>query len=206
MVDAMTSSRENVCAVTIFDKVDISSWYGNQDITTALVLAVCEAAKEVPKLNSWLDASERKLYVHHHVNLGLAVDTPEGLFVPVLQQVNRIPSYQLRTVIDQVLEEVRSRRSPPERFKRATIAISNFGSIAGRYATPVVVPPMTAILGVGRCFDEPKLFQSKKGKLKISQHKMLPLSLSFDHRAATGGEGARFLASLMRALARTASH
>ncbi|MEC8011487.1 MAG: dihydrolipoamide acetyltransferase family protein [Pseudomonadota bacterium] len=201
MADAMQKSHEQVAQVTLFDEANISKWYESpKEITTRVVAAICEAVKEVPRLNAWLDMDKKELLIHHHVNLGLAVDTEDGLFVPVLHQINRVPQYKIRSVVDEVITEVKSRTSPPDRFKRATISLSNFGAIAGRFATPMVVPPAVTILGIGQCFNVPYLTKSKKGKDKVSEKVVLPLSLSFDHRAATGGEGARFMRSLIRHL------
>ena len=201
MADAMQKSHEQVAQVTLFDEANISKWYDSpKEITTRVVAAICEAVKEVPRLNAWLDMDKKELLIHHHINLGLAVDTEDGLFVPVLHQINRVPQYKIRGVIDDVIAEVKSRTSPPDRFKRATISLSNFGAIAGRFATPMVVPPAVTILGIGQCFNVPYLTKSKKGKDKVSEKVVLPLSLSFDHRAATGGEGARFMRSLIRHL------
>lgn len=200
MADAMQLSHTQVAQVSLFDQADITHWFGKEDITSKMIHAICEAAKEVPRLNAWFDMEKRELHIHHHVNLGLAVDTEDGLFVPVLQHINRVPRYKIRETVDQVIKEVKDRTASPERFKRATISLSNFGAIAGRFATPMVVPPAVTIMGVGRYFETPKIETSKKGKAKVQIRKILPLSLSFDHRAATGGEGARFLKSIIREL------
>ena len=96
------------------------------------------------------------------------------------------------------MERISKKAIRPNELSGATISLTNYGTIAGRYGTPIVVPPQMAILGAGRYRDELKM--TDKG---ISKHRMLPLSLSFDHRACTGGEGARFLAALIVDLQQT---
>lgn len=200
MAEAMQSSHDQIAHVTIFEEANISAWFGKKDITSNVIRAICEATKEVPRLNAWLDMDKRELKIHQHVNLGVAVDTEEGLFVPVLHCIDRVPQYRIREVLDEVIQEIKNRTASPDRFKRATISLSNFGAIAGRYATPMVVPPMVAIVGIGRYFKRQILLETKKGKAKVHEHEILPISLSFDHRAATGGEGARFLKGIIREL------
>jgi pyruvate dehydrogenase E2 component (dihydrolipoamide acetyltransferase) len=97
-----------------------------------------------------------------------------------------------------LVEKARSRSLSPEALRGATITLSNFGAIGGRYASPIVVPPQVAILGAGRIERRPVV--AKDGT--IAAHRILPLSLTFDHRAATGGEAARFLNALIADLAR----
>ncbi len=202
MAEAMRTSHAEVAQVTLFDEVNISNWYKKQDITSRVIAALCEAVKEVPRLNAWLNMETKELYIHHNLNLGLAVDTEDGLFVPVLDKINRCTYSGIRSKVDDAIEQIKTRTAPPELFKGATLSLSNFGAIAGRFATPMVVPPAVTILGVGRCFKAPEFFSTHRGKAKVREKIVLPVSLSFDHRAATGGEGARFLRCLISELER----
>jgi pyruvate dehydrogenase E2 component (dihydrolipoamide acetyltransferase) len=132
------------------------------------------------------------LRIIEKVDLGMAVDTPDGLFVPVLRNVNQRSASDLREGLNRLRADVRARTIPPSEMTGATITLSNYGTLAGRYADPVVVPPMVAIIGAGRIRQEVVAWE---GTIVI--HPVMPLSLSFDHRAATGGEAARFLRALM---------
>ncbi|MGU2529184.1 2-oxo acid dehydrogenase subunit E2, partial [Pseudomonas aeruginosa] len=132
---------------------------------------------------------------HERLDLGIAVDTPDGLFVPVLRDVGARSAEDLRAGMRRLREDVQARSIPPAEMLGATLTLSNFGTLFGRYANPVVVPPQVAILGAGGIRDEVVAW---RGEMAI--HPILPLSLTFDHRAATGGEAARFLKVLVNAL------
>ncbi|HXF45207.1 MAG TPA: 2-oxo acid dehydrogenase subunit E2, partial [Burkholderiaceae bacterium] len=123
------------------------------------------------------------------VHVGIAVDTADGLIVPVLRDAHRLDAAALEREARTLIEAARARSLAPERLRGATILLSNFGPIGGRYATPIVVPPAVAILGAGRI--SLAAVASEDGSL--AAHRVLPLSLTFDHRAVTGGEAARFL-------------
>ena len=101
----------------------------------------------------------------------------------------------MRKGLEAIKEAVKKRSIPPEEMRGSTIALSNFGTFAGRYANPMVIPPTVAILGAGRIRDQ---FVVAEGRPEA--HKILPLSLTVDHRAVTGGEAARFLAAMLNDL------
>lgn len=195
MVQSMIQAHEEVVLVTIFDDADLHAWLPGEDITVRLIQAMVAACKAEPALNTWYDKNQMAREWHHHVNLGLAMDAPEGLFVPVIHAADTLSSSQLRDQIESLKKTVGSREVSPEIFKSPTITLSNFGKFAGRYATPIIVPPMTTILGVGKLREE---VVAEAGKPVV--HKMLPLSLSFDHRAITGGEATRFLGVVLAEL------
>ena len=127
------------------------------------------------------------------MHLGIAVDLPEGLIVPVLGNAEKSLDG-----LHSLLEQARNRSLPPAELRGATITLSNYGSIGGRYATPLVVPPTVAIVGAGRIRRQPVV--TARGE--VAAHRVLPLSLTFDHRAATGGEATRFLNALIEDLSR----
>ncbi len=131
------------------------------------------------------------------IDLGVAVDLPEGLFVPVLRNVGERDVADLRRALDKMRGDAAARSIAPEDLRGATITLSNFGTIAGRYAAPIVLPPTVAILGAGRLR---KAVVAVDGEVAV--HRILPLSLTFDHRAVSGGEAGRFLAAVMADLAR----
>jgi len=127
----------------------------------------------------------------------MAVDAPDGLLVPVIRDVGGRKAEELRSDVDRLKRTARDRTVAPEDLRDFSFMLSNFGMIAGRYATPVVVPPAVAILGAGRLSHD--VIAVMGG---IEAHLRMPLSLTFDHRCVTGGEAARFLAALMRDLER----
>ena len=133
--------------------------------------------------------------VHESVNLGLAVDSEDGLFVPVIREAEKLNKKQLREKINQLRTAVKERSLPNSELAGASITLSNFGVFAGQYATPIVVPPMVCIIGVGAIREN---VISVKGKPE--SRRVIPLSLSFDHRAVTGGEATRFVHAMIQLL------
>ncbi|MFK0571024.1 dihydrolipoamide acetyltransferase family protein [Endozoicomonas sp.] len=195
MARIMAESHAAVVPVTLFDDVDIHHWQDKEDITVRLIQAIACACEQEPALNAWFDGATMSRQVHDVVDLGLAVDSEEGLFVPVIRDVSPMDKEQIRSSIDKLRKGVKDRSLPNSELQGATITLSNFGVFAGKYATPVVVPPMVCIIGVGRLREE---IVSVRGKPQ--SHRLLPLSLSFDHRAATGGEATRFLHAIIQQL------
>jgi pyruvate dehydrogenase E2 component (dihydrolipoamide acetyltransferase) len=126
------------------------------------------------------------------IDLGIAVDTDDGLFVPVLKDVGNRSDDELRAELDRIKSKVRSREIALEEMRGASFSLSNFGMAGGRYATPVVVPPKVAILGAGAA--RPAVV-AEDGAPAV--RKLLPLSLTFDHRCVTGVEAARFLVAVI---------
>ena len=199
MAKAMTKAQE-VVKVTIYDDADIHKWYGNQhpiktDPTMRLIRAIGVACKAEPQLNAWFDGDSLSIRTIDNVDLGIAVDTEDGLFVPVLRDINNRSDTNLKQGFDALREAVKSRKIPPKEMMGATITLSNFGTIAGKYGNPVVVPPMVSILGAGTIHEQVVPYQGD-----ITIHPIMPLSFSFDHRAVTGGEAARFLKAVMDSL------
>jgi pyruvate dehydrogenase E2 component (dihydrolipoamide acetyltransferase) len=125
----------------------------------------------------------------------MAVDTPEGLIVPVVRDVGSKDAKQLRAELDRIKGAARERSVAPEEMRDFTIMLSNFGTLAGRYATPLIVPPAVAILGSGKLQHD---VVAVMGGIEV--HLRMPLSLTFDHRCVTGGEAARFLAAVIQDL------
>ena len=129
--------------------------------------------------------------------MGIAVDTPDGLLVPVLRNVGERDAEDLKRGLDKLVADARARKVPPEELRGNTITLSNYGTIAGRYASPVVLPPTVAILGAGKIAKQVVVVEDK-----TAVRRMLPLSLTFDHRVVTGGEAGRFLNAVIADLQR----
>ena len=189
MARNMAAAHQEVAAVTVIDDADVEHWAKGTSALARLARAIIAAARAEPGLNAWYDAKSDARTVREEVDLGIAVDLPDGLLVPVLRNAHKLSSDQLAAELDDLVKKARERSLSPEMLRGATITLSNFGAIGGRYASPLVVPPMVAILGAGRI--ERRAVVTKEGE--IAAHRVLPLSLTFDHRAATGGEAARFL-------------
>lgn len=196
MQQNMSLSHQQVVPVSIFDEVDIHAWPEGTDITVRLIKAIEIACRAEPAVNAWFDGDHCARKLFDQVNLGLAMDTPDGLFVPVLTDIAKQTDQDLRQIINNYKSKVQQRTLSPEHFKGATITLSNFGKFAGRFASPIIVPPMVAIIAVGRLYETLVINQAGVPE----SHRILPLSLSFDHRAVTGGEATRFLGAMMAAL------
>ena len=195
MLASMIESHQVVVPVSIFDEADIASWHEPTDITVRLIHAIHEACSKEPALNAWFDTAHNARKCFDQLHLGLAMDSDEGLFVPVIHDVGQYTDKALRNLINEYKVAVQARALPPEQLKGATFTLSNFGKFAGRFASPIIVPPMVAILAVGRLYEGVVSHQGN-----IESHRILPLSLSFDHRAVTGGEATRFLGAVIESL------
>jgi len=197
MARSMSESHKRVVPTTIMDDADIHAWAAGEDITVRLLRSLWAGAQSEPGLNAWYDDEQNVRMVHKGMHVGMAVDTADGLFVARLRDVHSSDRQQMREEINRLRDNVKSRSIPPEDLKDYTIMLSNFGVFAGRYATPIINPPCVAIVAAGVLRHEvvPVL-----GGLET--HRMLPLSLTFDHRVCTGGEAARFLKAMIGDLQR----
>ncbi|MDE2497792.1 MAG: 2-oxo acid dehydrogenase subunit E2 [Xanthomonadaceae bacterium] len=196
MARVMAQAHAEVVQTTIVDDADLHQWLGKQDITSRTIRAIVAACKTEPALNAWFDGQNLTLTKHPHVDLGIAVDTPDGLFVPALRNADMLDARGLREGINRLRAQVEDRSIPASELTGYTISLSNFGMFAGRYGTVVVVPPCVAIVGVGKLSHD---VVAVIGGIEV--HRRLPISLTFDHRAATGGEAARFLKAILDDLA-----
>lgn len=192
---AMTQSHQEIVPVTIVDDADISSSPAEVDVTALLIQAMIKGVESEPALNACFDGKAFSKRLLKEINIGLAIDTAEGLFVPVLKDVANKNTKEWRVQIEAFKQAVKKRTVLPAELQGASIALTNFGMIAGRYATPIIIPPMVAILGCGKIREVAAVHQ---GKIEI--RRIVPLSLTIDHRAVTGGEAARFLAAVIQSL------
>ncbi|MEQ1582103.1 MAG: dihydrolipoamide acetyltransferase family protein [Steroidobacteraceae bacterium] len=199
MAQSMSRSRDEIATCTVFDDADVHAWPEGTDITVRLIRSIAAAVKEEPGLNARFDPSGPSRILFDHIHLAVAVDSPEGLIVPVIRDIDKKSGTELRASVDHLRKSVRERSVAPEEMRGYTFTLSNFGTLAGRYATPLVVPPAVAILGTGRLQRD--VVPTETG---IEVHRRIPLSLTFDHRCITGGEACRFLAALIRDLGKSA--
>lgn len=189
MAHSMTLAHSEIAPACLFDEADIHNWDTQQDVTARLIRALVAACTAEPSLNAWYDSKNNSRRVSQSIHLGLAVDTEEGLFVPVLKNIEQTDYASLRDQIETIKSQIKARNIAPDQLRGNTITLSNIGTVAGKFACPVVVPPTVAIIAIGRIFNTVKLNASNQ----VENHKTIPISLTFDHRCVTGGEAARFL-------------
>jgi pyruvate dehydrogenase E2 component (dihydrolipoamide acetyltransferase) len=193
----MQRAHAEVVPATVTDLADIAAWPPDADVTVRLVRALVAGCRAEPALNAWYLGREQGRRLHDRVDLGLATDTEDGLFVPVLRDAGRRDAADLRRGLDAMKAAVKARRVPPADLRGQTITLSNFGMFGGRHAALVVLPPQVAILGAGRIHQEAVVADGR-----VVARRVLPLSLTFDHRAVMGGEASRFLAAVIADLAK----
>lgn len=190
MAQAMTLARQQVAAATIVDDADIDAWPPHTDMTVRLIRSLVAGCRAEPGLNAWYDSASMARQLIAHIDVGVAMDTPHGLLVAVLRNAAARGPEELRAALAQLHASALDRTIKPEDLHGNSITLSNFGTAGGRYAVPIVVPPTVAILGAGRARKQVVAVDDV-----VLVHRILPLSLSFDHRAVAGAEAARFLAA-----------
>jgi pyruvate dehydrogenase E2 component (dihydrolipoamide acetyltransferase) len=206
---AMVKSKYTAPHVTAMDEADVTMLWKIREkekkaaekkgikltILPFIVKAVIAGLSEHPYLNASLDDENEEIVLKKYFNIGFATDTPEGLMVPVVKNAKDKSILQLAEELTRLAAKARDRTIDLADLKGGTFTISNYGALGGIYATPIINYPEVAILGVGKIKDTPVV---RDGKLVV--RKILSLSLSFDHRVVDGGEGARFLNTVIARL------
>ena len=185
----MAEAGASVVPATLTDEADVTAWTADAPIMARLVLALAAGCAAEPALNASFDGRAMTRRLNAAVHAGIAVDSPDGLFVPVLRDVHQANAETITARLAVLVQAVAARTIAPDAMRGGTIALSNFGALGGMFASLVVVPPQVAILGAGRIRTVPGLSGTAR--------RMLPLSLTFDHRAVSGGEAARFLSAVI---------
>jgi pyruvate dehydrogenase E2 component (dihydrolipoamide acetyltransferase) len=160
-----------------------------------IVKAVQHALLEHPMLNASIDEKGETIILKKYCNMGFAVDTPDGLIVPVLRNVEKKSIVELAVELQELTERARQRTVTLRELRGSTFSITNYGQFGGGFSTPVINYPDVAILGCGRIADRPWVVDGE-----IAVRKVLPLSLTFDHRITDGGDATRFLSRVARFL------
>jgi pyruvate dehydrogenase E2 component (dihydrolipoamide acetyltransferase) len=205
----MHESWSSVPRVTQFDEADITGIIAfrkkyvakyekkgaSLTLTPFLIRAVVAALKKHPIFNSSLDEATDEIVFKDYYHMGVAVDTEQGLIVPVLRDVDKKSLLQLSKELADLAEKTRQRKVATDDLKGGTFTISNQGGIGGGFFTPIVNKPEVAILGVGRGALKPVVRGAK-----IEKRMLLPLGLSYDHRVIDGGTAARFIVEVVQAL------
>jgi pyruvate dehydrogenase E2 component (dihydrolipoamide acetyltransferase) len=210
--------------VTQFDKADITPMEelrskfrkqveqagGNLTVTAVLVKVIAAAVKQFPQFNASLDVENNAIVFKKYINVGVAVDTEFGLLVPVIRNADQKNITQIAIELHQLSEKARAKKLTLDEMSGGGISISNLGGIGGTYFTPIVNWPEVAILGVSRGIIEPVFVQDGSGgpsgppanrpQGRFEPRQLLPLSLSYDHRAIDGADAMRFLRWVVQAI------
>ena len=157
--------------------------------------ALVGALKEFPNFNASIDSASNKIIYKKYIHIGFAVDTPHGLMVPKIRDVDQMSIKEIGENLKKTSDLCRELKIDKKEFFGGSITISSLGGIGGTHFTPIINPPEVAILGVGKSFD-----RLVKVKDKIVSRKILPISLSYDHRIIDGAEGAKFCVYLGKSL------
>lgn len=209
-VRSMTASTA-IPMVTHFDKADVTVMEevrkrfgarvekagGKLTMTHILMKVVANALRKFPKFGASLDLDAQQVIYKDFVNIGVAVDTPVGLLVPVVKDADRKSITDLVLELSELAGKARDRKLKPDEMQGATFTISNLGGIGGHAFTPIVNSPEVAILGVSRGGMEP-VWNKEKGEFE--PRNMLPLSLTYDHRLIDGADAARFVRFICESL------
>jgi pyruvate dehydrogenase E2 component (dihydrolipoamide acetyltransferase) len=161
-----------------------------------VIKACISALKKHPMFNSTLDEEHNEIIVKKYYNIGVAVATDNGLMVPVIKIADQKSIMAIAREISQLAEKARSREIDLSDLKGGTFTITNIGSLGGTFATPIINHPEVAILALGKIVD--RLSVDKEGKIRV--RKILPLSLSFDHRVVDGADAAEFVNTIKEIL------
>lgn len=156
------------------------------------IKAVFHALAEHPFLNASLDDEKEEITIKKYYNIGIAVDTPDGLMVPVIKDAGKKTILELASEIQGLSSKARERKIKLEEMKGGTFTITNYGHFGGTFATPIINYPEAAILGTGKISEKPWV---RDGQIII--RKIIPLSLTFDHRVTDGVDASRFLTKII---------
>jgi pyruvate dehydrogenase E2 component (dihydrolipoamide acetyltransferase) len=157
--------------------------------------AIVAALKNHPYLNASIDDTTQEVVLKHYYHMGIAVDTEDGLIVPVVRDVDTKTIIQLSKEMQDLASRTRERKVSPDELKGSTFTITNIGTLGGVYATPVLNWPEVGILGLGKIQDKPVV---RDGKIVI--RKMMSVSLTFDHRIVDGAQAVRFCNEVLQHL------
>ncbi|MBJ6802122.1 dihydrolipoamide acetyltransferase family protein [Geomonas propionica] len=197
---AFVTSMEEVDITDIFEmrireQGEVESRGTHLTFLPFFMKAVQHALKDHPLLNASVDDEAQELVLKRHYHFGIAVDTPEGLMVPVIRDVDQKSIIELAQAIQELGRKARERSITLEELRGSSFTITNYGHFGGTFATPIINWPDVAIMGFGRIVERPWVH---RGQIVI--RKILPLSLTFDHRATDGADAARFLGRVLRYL------
>lgn len=205
----MLLSKHNAAHMSVFEEVEISRLinirasykekFAEKGVKLTylsfIVKAVAQALRHYPQLNSQIDTENNRMVYHNRCHIGIAVDAPDGLVVPVIRDADKLSIFQIAGQIGELATKARARKLTLDDLKDGTFSITSFGSFGGIYATPILNYPQSGILGIGRILKTPVV---KDDEIVIGN--IMPLSLTVDHRVVDGGETTRFIYKVMEYL------
>ncbi|MXW21131.1 MAG: 2-oxo acid dehydrogenase subunit E2, partial [Gammaproteobacteria bacterium] len=192
MFHSMTASHTEVALCTVMDDADIHDWESPRDFTPRLIRAIVAGARAEPRLNGTFSAETGVLSMSEDVHMGLAMETPHGLIVATIFNAGKLSLDEVRDEVARLKTAGADRTLKPGEVRGYTITLSNIAGGSSRYATPLMVPPTVGILGSGAAREE---VVAVNGEIAI--RRMLPLSLTFDHRCVAGADASRFLGAVV---------
>lgn len=206
----MLNSKHSAAHMTVFEEVEISELinvrkkyrdiFAEKDVRLTyipfIVKAVVHALKHHRQINSEMDLENDRMIYKNRYNISIAVDTPDGLVVPVIKDADQLSIMEIAQQIAEIAEKANERKLTMDDMKDGTFTITSYGSIGGIFATPVINYPQAGILGIGRIMKKPIVKNDE-----VVPGNVLPLSLSVDHRIVDGGEASRFINKVMEYLA-----
>ncbi len=206
----MLNSKHNAAHMTVFEEVEVSELinvrskykdaFAEKEVKLTylpfIVKAAVHALKHHRTVNSQMDLENDRMIFNNRYNIGIAVDTAQGLVVPVIKDADQLSIMEIAQQISKLADKANSRKLTMDDMKDGTFTITNYGSIGGIFATPVINYPEAGILGVGRIVKKPVIKDDQ-----VVPGSMLALSLSVDHRIVDGGEASRFINKVMTYLA-----
>ena len=206
----MLNSKHSAAHMSVFEEVEVSELinvrskykdaFAEKEVKLTylpfIVKAVVHALKHHRTINSQMDLENDRMIFNNRYNIGIAVDTAQGLVVPVIKDADKLSIMEIAKQITELADKANSRKLTMDEMKGGTFTITNYGSIGGIFATPVINYPEAGILGVGRIVKKPVVKDNQ-----VVPGSMLSLSLSVDHRIVDGGEASRFINKVMTYLA-----
>ncbi|MYF57959.1 MAG: 2-oxo acid dehydrogenase subunit E2, partial [Gammaproteobacteria bacterium] len=181
-----------VALCTVMDDADIHDWESPRDFTPRLIRAMVAGVRAEPRLNGTFSAETGVLSMSEDVHMGLAMETPHGLIVATIFNAGKLSLDELRDEVARLKKAGADRTLKPGEVRGYTVTLSNIAGGSSRYATPLMVPPTVGILGSGAAREE---VVAVNGEIAI--RRVLPLSLTFDHRCVAGADASRFLGAVV---------
>jgi len=169
-------------------------------LTVFAIKALVAALKQFPRFNSSLDTESEEIILKRFYNIGIAVDTDRGLIVPVIRNADRKSMTEIATELGELVDRTRNDQNTLDDIQGGTFTITNAGVLGGTHFNPIINHPQVAILGMARASWQPVVKKDEYGKMEFVPRLLLPLVLTFDHRVLDGGDGARFLNSIISVL------
>jgi pyruvate dehydrogenase E2 component (dihydrolipoamide acetyltransferase) len=213
IAEAMVRSKFTAPHFTVVEEVDVTQLVALKEQAKSvgaasgvkvtfmpfIMKATAMALAQHPMLNAHLDEASQEIVRYAYVNLGIAMDTDNGLIVPVVREVQAKSVLQIAVELAELAERTRAGKVKPEELKGSTFSITNAGNIGGTFATPIINYPDVAILGVHRIMKKPGVVESSEGD-RIEVRQYMNISCSVDHRLADGADGARFVVLMKKLL------